>query len=48
MLGASLKDETTNMRDGNKHKVPSQMNQQTANPKINATVFSFFSSKDFF
>jgi hypothetical protein len=30
------------MNDRNKHKVTGQMNQQTADPKANASVFLFF------
>jgi len=35
------------MNDRNKHKVTGQMNQQTADPKANASVFLFFSNAHF-
>jgi len=35
------------MNDRNKHKVTGQMNQQTADPKANASVFLFFSTAHF-
>ena len=47
-LPASLKDDTTRMNDRNKHdKVTGQMNQQTADPKANASVFLFFPTAHF-
>ena len=46
-LPASLKDDTANMNDRNKHKVTGQMNQQTADPKANASVFLFFPTAHF-
>ena len=46
-LPASLKDDTAKMNDRNKHKVTGQMNQQTADPKANASVFLFFSTAHF-
>jgi hypothetical protein len=46
-LPASLKDDTTRMNDRNKHKVTGQMNQQTADPKVNASVFLFFPNAHF-
>jgi hypothetical protein len=46
-LPASLKDDTTRMNDINKHKVTEQMNQQTADPKANASVFLFFPTAHF-
>ena len=47
-LPASLKDDTTRMKDRNKHKqVTGQMNHQTADPKVNASVFLFFSTAHF-
>src|SRR5690554_573668 len=36
------------MNDRNKHKVTGQMNHQTADPKVNASVFLFFSTVHFF
>ena len=36
------------MNDRNKHKVTGQMNQQTADPKANASVFLFFPTAHFF
>ena len=36
------------MNDRNKHKVTGQMNQQTADPKANASVFFFFPTAHFF
>ena len=47
-LPASLKDDTARMNDRNKHKVTGQMNQQTADPKANASVFLFFPTAHFF
>jgi hypothetical protein len=41
LLPASLKNDTTRMKDRNKHKVTGQMNNQTADPKANASVFLF-------
>ncbi len=35
------------MNDRNKHKVTGQMNQQTADPKADASVFLFFSNAHF-
>ena len=35
------------MNDRNKHKVTGQMNQQTADPKANASVFLFFPTAHF-
>ena len=35
------------MNDRNKHKVTGQMNQQTADPKANASVFFFFPTAHF-
>ena len=35
------------MNDRNKHKVTGQMNHQTADPKVNASVFLFFSTAHF-
>jgi hypothetical protein len=35
------------MNNRNKHKVTGQMNQQTAKPKGNASVFLFFSTAHF-
>jgi hypothetical protein len=46
-LPTRLKDNTTRMNDRNKHKVTGQMNQQTADPKANASVFSFFPTAHF-
>ena len=46
-LPASLKDDTARMNDRNKHKVTGQMNQQTADPKANASVFLFFPNAHF-
>jgi hypothetical protein len=36
------------MNNRNKHKVTGQMNQQTAYPKANASVFLFFPTAHFF
>ena len=44
---ASLKDDTARMNDRNKHKVTEQMNNQTADPKANASVFLFFPTAHF-
>ncbi len=46
-LPASLKDDTANMNDRNKHKVTGQMNHQTADPKANASVFLFIPTAHF-
>ena len=46
-LPASLKYDTANMNDRNKHKVTGQMNKQTADPKANASVFLFFPTAHF-
>jgi hypothetical protein len=46
-LPASLKDDTTRMNNRNKHKVTGQMNQQTAAPKANSSVFLFFPAAHF-
>jgi len=46
-LPASIKDDTANMNDRNKHKVTGQMNHQTADPKANASVFLFFPTAHF-
>jgi len=46
-LPASLKDDTVNMNDRNKHKVTEQMKHQPADPKANASVFLFFSTAHF-
>ena len=46
-LPASLKDDIARMNDRNKHKVTGQMNQQTPDPKANASVFLFFSTAHF-
>jgi hypothetical protein len=46
-LPASLKDDTARMNDRNKHKVTGQMNQQTTDPKANASVFLFFPTAHF-
>jgi hypothetical protein len=46
-LPASLKNNTTRMKDRNKHKVTGQMNHQTADPKANASVFLFFPNAHF-
>ncbi len=35
------------MNNINKHKVAEQMNHQTADPKVNASVFLFFSAAHF-
>ena len=35
------------MNDRNKHKVTGQMNQQTADPKADASVFLFFANTQF-
>jgi hypothetical protein len=35
------------MNNRNKHKVTGQMNQQTADPKVNASVFLFFPNAHF-
>ena len=35
------------MNDRNKHKVTGQMNHQTADPKVNASVFLFFPTAHF-
>ena len=35
------------MNDRNKHKLTGQMNQQTADPKANASVFLFFPTAHF-
>lgn len=41
-LPASLKDDRARMNDRIKHKVTGQINQRTADPKANASVFLFF------
>ena len=46
-LAGILKDDTTRMNNRNKHKVTGQMNQQTAHPKANASVFLFFPTAHF-
>ncbi len=46
-LPASLKDDTANMNDRNKHKITEQMNHQTTDPKANASVFLFFPTVHF-
>jgi len=48
LLPASLKDDTANMNDRNKHKVTGQMNHRTAAPKAKASVFLFFFHRTFF
>jgi len=47
LLPASLKDDTANMNDRNKHKMTGQMKQQTADPKAIASVFLFFPTAHF-
>jgi len=44
VLHSSLKDDTARMRQ---HKVTGQMNHQTADPKVNASVFLFFPTAHF-
>lgn len=47
-LPASLKDDTARMNDRIKHKqLTGQMNNQTADPKANASVFLFFPTAHF-
>ena len=46
-LPASLKDDTANMNDRNKHKVTGKMNHQTADPIANASVFLFLPTAHF-
>ena len=46
-LVRSLKDDTVRMNDRNKHKETGQMDHQTADPKANASIFSFFPTVHF-
>ena len=44
---STRQDDTVRMNDRNKHKVTGQVNQQTADPKANASVFLFFPTAHF-